>query len=357
MKEPVLIIAEAGVNHNGCLDMAKTLLARAAECGCDAVKFQTFRADRVVSRLAPKCAYQAENTGEAESQFEMIRRLELDEEAHRKLIDLSEEEGIEFISTPFDEESATFLALLGVHRLKLPSGEITNLPFLTHAARLGKPILLSTGMAYLSEVDEAVRTIQRAWGETAPAGNLPGLTLLHCTTEYPAPINEVNLRAMITLREAFHLPVGYSDHTLGIEVALAAVALGARVIEKHFTLDRTLPGPDHRASLEPSDLKKMVEGIRRVEEALGDGRKVPSPSEIKNRDLVRKSLVAMRDLPSGHRLTADDLAAKRPGSGLSPGLKGTVIGAVLEKGIARDGVLTWEHLFNQNSQRRSPLPW
>ncbi len=355
--DKTFIIAEAGVNHNGRLELAKQLLGTAAECGCDAIKFQTFNADRLVSRMAPKCAYQEKTTDGGESQWEMIRRLELDEEAHRELIGLAQEAGIEFISTPFDEESATLLDSLGVHRIKLPSGEISNLPFLIHAARLRKPILLSTGMAYLSEVDEAVRIIQGEWGEMGcPEASAP-LTLLHCTTEYPAPMNEVNLRAMVTLREAFKLPVGYSDHTRGIEIPLAAVAMGAGVIEKHFTLNRSLPGPDHPASLEPMELKKMVEGIRHVEEALGDGRKTPARSEMKNREVVRKSLVATRDLPPGHRLTADDLMAKRPGTGLSPSLKSTVIGAVLQKEIPRDSILTWGHLLKRNGKNQVAIPW
>ena len=251
MKESVFIIAEAGVNHNGSLEAGKKMVAVAAACGCDAVKFQTFRAERLVSAAAPKCNYQIETTGAEESQFEMIRKLELNEAAHLELIRVAGEEGIDFISTPFDEASATLLASLGVKRIKLPSGEITNLPFLVHVAKLKKPILLSTGMAYLSEIDEAVRAIQENSPLLHAQGSLPFLTLLHCLTQYPAPVEEVNLRCMLTLREAFKLPVGYSDHTLGIEVPIAAVALGATVIEKHFTLDRTLPGPDHRASLEP----------------------------------------------------------------------------------------------------------
>jgi N,N'-diacetyllegionaminate synthase len=345
MSRPVFIIAEAGVNHNGNLERAKKLVAAAAVCGCDAIKFQTFQADRVVSRKAPKCAYQKKMTGRKGSQYAMLRRLELDEEAHRELMGLAEEEGIEFLSTPFDEESATLLAHLGVHKIKLPSGEISNLPFLAHVARLQKPILLSTGMAYLAEVDDAVRTIQKEWQKKNFAGSAHALTLLHCLTEYPAPMEEVNLKAMITLREAFQLPVGYSDHTLGIEIALAAAALGAAVIEKHFTLDQTLPGPDHQASLEPAELKKMVVGVRNIERALGNGIKAPAESELKNRDLVRKSLLVTRNFKAGHRLQAGDLAAKRPGGGVSPGQKNLLVGAVLQKSIARDTLLTWDHLL------------
>lgn len=345
MKESVFIVAEAGVNHNGSLELAKRLIATAAGSGCDAVKFQTFRADRVVSIRAPKCDYQFENTGADESQFEMIRKLELDEAAHIELIGVARDEGIEFISTPFDEESATFLIDLGVKWIKISSGEITNLPFLSHVARFQKPIILSTGMAYLSEVDEAVRVIQENWQARSPSGQLPPLTLLHCLTQYPAPVEEVNLRAMLTLQEAFKLPVGYSDHTLGIEISLAAAALGATMIEKHFTLDRTLPGPDHRASLEPEELNKMVQAIRHIEVAMGNGIKAPAPSEIRNRGLVRKSLVATHYLKAGHRLEPDDLMAKRPGNGISPSHKSFIIGSVLQKDVERDDTLTWEHLL------------
>jgi len=341
------VIAEAGVNHNGRLDWAKKLVAAAAECGCNAIKFQTFRADRVVSAQAPKCDYQKDTTGALESQLDMIRKLELNAAAHRALMKAARDEGLDFISTPFDEESASYLADLGVLTIKLPSGEISNLPFLGHVAGLQKPLILSTGMAYLSEVDEAVRTIQEVFRGSPPAGLLPPLTLLHCTTEYPAPVEEVNLNCLTTLREAFHLPVGYSDHTRGIEIPLAAVALGATIIEKHFTLDQTLPGPDHRASLEPRELKKMVQGIRNVESALGDGLKSPTTSEMKNRNLVRKSLVAAKDLQAGDRLAPDDLIPKRPGQGMSPCLKPLVIGAVLQKDLSRDSLLTWEHLLRQ----------
>lgn len=341
------IIAEAGVNHNGDLDLAKKLVAAAAKCGCNAVKFQTFRAERVVSATAPKCDYQIQTTGTEESQFDMLRKLELDEASHRELIYLARDEGLDFISTPFDEESASFLGDLGVECMKLPSGEVTNLPFLDHVAHMQIPIMLSTGMAFLSEVDEAVRTIRGVWRNNAPKGNLPPLTVLHCLTEYPAPMEEVNLKAMIIMGDAFKLPVGYSDHTLGIEVSLAAVALGATVIEKHFTLDKTLPGPDHRASLEPSELEHLVQGIRNIEAALGDGSKVPAASELKNRELARRSLVATRDLEKGHRLVPGDLMAKRPGSGISPKHRALATGSILQKDIERDSALSWEHLFKR----------
>jgi len=340
------IIAEAGVNHNGSLEMAKKLVTTAATCGCDAVKFQTFRAVQLVSRGAPKCAYQKETTGPDETQLEMLRRFELDEPAHRELIRLAAEKRIDFISTPFDEESALLLVRLGVKALKVPSGEISNHPFLAYIARLHKPIILSTGMAYLSEVDEAVRTIQKASPLSSADEYFPPLTLLHCLSQYPAPVKEVNLRSMVTLREAFKLPVGYSDHTLGAEVSFAAVALGATIIEKHFTLDRTLVGPDHRSSLEPAELKKMVQGIRDIEASLGDGVKIPAFSELENRMKVRKSLVAARNLKAGQRIGPDDLMAKRPGHGISPNHKIALTGAVLQKDLEQDSVLTWEHLLH-----------
>lgn len=341
------IIAEAGVNHNGDLALAKKLVAIAARCGCNAIKFQTFRAEKVVSIDAPKCDYQVVATGSEESQFDMIRKLELDEAAHVELMHVAKDEGIDFISTPFDEDSATLLANLGVESIKLPSGEITNLPFLCHVARLQKLIILSTGMSYLSEVDEAVRAIRDVWQDSPPKGNLPSLTLLHCLTEYPAPVEEVNLMAMVTLREAFKVPAGYSDHTVGIEVAMAAVALGATVIEKHFTLDKTLPGPDHRASLEPRELVCLVHGIRNIEGALGDGSKVLAASELENREPARRSLVTTRNLKAGYRLMPNDLMAKRPGTGISPRHKELVTGSVLQKDIEQDTPLSWEHLLKR----------
>lgn len=347
MKNQVFIIAEGGVNHNGDLNTAKRLVAAAAECGCNAVKFQTFRADRVVSRYAEKCDYQIDAAGSWESQFDMIRKLELDEHAHIELMRVAGDEGIEFISTPFDEQSASLLAGLGIRYMKIPSGEITNTPFLGHVARLQRPIILSTGMSYLSEVDVAVRSIQDTWDGEEPIGELPPLILLHCLTQYPAPVEEINLRAMVTLRESFRVPVGYSDHTTGIEVALAAVALGAKVIEKHFTLDRGMPGPDHRASMEPDGLKGLVRKIRNIETALGDGGKVPAESERKNRKLLRKSLVVTRDLEAGHRITTEDLLAKRPGNGIDPAHTALVVGSALREGVGRDVSLSWEHLLKR----------
>jgi N-acetylneuraminate synthase len=331
----VYVIAEAGVNHNGSLDLARTLV-KAAASGADAVKFQTFKADRLVSRSAPKAPYQVKTTGGAETQHEMIRKLELDPEAHRVLIKFYAACGVAFLSTPFDLESVGLLAgTFDLPLLKVSSGDITNAPLLLARARTGKPVILSTGMSTLGEVEDALGVL--AFGYLDPAGE-PGravfraayhsgagqqalqgrVTLLHCTTEYPAAFADVNLGCLDTLRSAFGLPVGYSDHTEGIAVPIAAAALGASVIEKHFTLDRTLPGPDHRASLEPDQLAEMVHAVRCVEKALGSGRKGPAAGELENLALARKSLVAARAIGRGETFSAGNLTVKRPGSGLSP---------------------------------------
>jgi N,N'-diacetyllegionaminate synthase len=331
----VFIIAEAGVNHNGSLELAQQLVDAAKASGADAVKFQTFRADLLATRSAHKAPYQERTTATEESQFAMLQRLELDAAAHQQLIAHCKQIGIVFLSSPFDAESADLLAQMDVPLLKIPSGEITNLPFLQHLARIGKPLILSTGMSNLGEVEEAVRVLQ-----TAGAGEL---TLLHCVTEYPAPYQDVNLRAMQTLKLAFGLPVGYSDHTPGIEIAIAAAAMGAEVIEKHFTLDRSLPGPDHAASLEPVELKEMVTSIRHVEKALGTGIKSPAPCELPNISVARKSVVAARSLSAGHQLKAGDLGIKRPGSGLAPKLLPTLIGRRLRAAVARDEMIRWDH--------------
>ena len=327
------LIAEAGVNHNGSLDMAKRLIDAAAAAGADAVKFQTFRAEKLVTRDAPKAAYQKRSTDAAESQFDMIKALELDVAAHEALIVHAKAAGIEFLSTPFDGESLKLLQILGLKTIKVSSGDLTNAPFLLEIARAAERVILSTGMSTLDEVEAALGVL--AFGFTAPAGSQPGraafeqafasetgrgalalrVTVLHCTSEYPAPFDEVNLRAMDTLAEAFALPIGYSDHTTGIHVAIAAVARGATMVEKHFTLDRGLPGPDHKASLEPAELAQMVAAIREVERALGDGIKRPTASELKNREVARKSLVAARALSAGEALA---IACKRPGTGMSP---------------------------------------
>ena len=332
----VFIIAEAGVNHNGSIDLALKLIDSARASGADAVKFQTFRADQLATRSAHKAAYQERTTTATESQFEMLQRLELDVDDHRRLTDYCRKVGIQFLSSPFDEQSADLLAEMDLPLYKIPSGEITNLPFLDHVARKGRPIILSTGMSTLGEIEEAV-TVLRTAGNNR-------LTLLHCVTEYPAPYAEVNLRAMHTLRVAFGLPVGYSDHTPGYEISIAAVALGAEVIEKHFTVDRSLPGPDHAASLEPDELEQMVTAIRHVEVALGDGIKRPAQCELPNISVARKSVVASRSLIAGQRLTAEDLDIKRPGNGIAPRLKPMLIGRTLSAGLEKDEVLRWDHL-------------
>jgi N,N'-diacetyllegionaminate synthase len=332
----VFIIAEAGVNHNGSLDLALRLIDAAKASGADAVKFQTFRAESLATRSAHKAAYQERTTANAESQFEMLRRLELSVADHRKLIEHCKQIGIQFLSSPFDEQSADLLAEMDLPLYKVPSGEITNLPFLEYIARKGKPIILSTGMSTLGEVEEAIEVLRRAGSDQ--------LTLLHCVTEYPAPYEEVNLRAMQTLKTAFRLPVGYSDHTPGIVVAIAAAALGAEVIEKHFTLDRLLPGPDHAASLEPEELREMVSAIRHIEVALGDGIKVPTKSEMPNISVARKSIVSTRALTAGHSLVLSDLTIKRPGNGIAPKLLPALIGRTLSKSVDKDEAIQWESL-------------
>jgi N-acetylneuraminate synthase len=332
----VFIIAEAGVNHNGSIDLALRLVDAAKASGADAVKFQTFQADLLATRSAHKAPYQERTTANAESQFEMLQRLELDAAAHQRLIDHCRQVGIQFLSSPFDMQSADLLATMDVPLFKVPSGEITNLPFLQHVARKGRPVILSTGMSTLGEVEEAVHVLQVAGASQ--------VTLLHCVTEYPAPYAEVNLRAMQTLKTAFGLPVGYSDHTPGIDIAIAAVALGAEVIEKHFTLDRSLPGPDHAASLEPGELQQMVAAIRHVEAALGTGIKAPAPCELPNISVARKSVVAARALPAGHQLTTEDLDIKRPGNGLAPKLLPALIGRTLHADLDKDEVISWDHL-------------
>ncbi|AOX03989.1 N-acetylneuraminate synthase [Moorena producens PAL-8-15-08-1] len=307
-----LIIAEAGVNHNGDMATARKLIDVAADAGVDLVKFQTFKADCLVTTQAKKAEYQNHTTDSNESQHSMIRRLELTREMHQELIAHCQVRGISFFSTGFDLESIDLLVELGLDRFKIPSGEITNLPYLRHIGHYGKPIIMSTGMANLGEIEAALDILEQA------GTGRDQITVLHCNTEYPTPIKDVNLRAMVTIREALGVAVGYSDHSLGIEVPIAAVALGATVIEKHFTLDRSLPGPDHRASMEPEELKAMVTAIRKIEQALGDGRKGPSPSEVKNKPIARKSIVAAGAIKAGEVFTACNLAVKRPGIGISP---------------------------------------
>lgn len=307
-----LIIAEAGVNHNGDIGLAMQLIAAAKAAGADIVKFQTFKTKNLVTEKAEKAAYQKETTDAAESQFAMIRKLELSRADHEVLIEECRRHGIGFFSTAFDTDSFDMLVEMGLDQVKIPSGELTNLPLLRYMTRLGMPVMLSTGMATLGEIEAALDAIEQAG---TPRQRI---TVLQCTTEYPAPMADVNLRAMVSMKAALGVEVGYSDHTPGIEIPVAAVALGARVIEKHFTLDRTLPGPDHQASLEPHELKAMVDAIRNVEVALGDGVKRPSASELKNKPIARKSLVAIRTIRAGESFSADNVGTKRPGTGISP---------------------------------------
>ncbi len=308
----VFIIAEAGVNHNGSLELAKKLIDVAVEAGADAVKFQTFKADKLVSKSAQKADYQKQTTSADESQYDMIKKLELDENAHRVLIRYCKAKEIMFLSTPFDHDSIDLLNSFQMAIFKIPSGEITNLPYLRHIGRLDKEVILSTGMANLDEIQDALEVLIKA------GTSKEKITVLHATTEYPCPIGEVNLRAMQTIKTAFGVKVGYSDHTQGIEVPIAAVAMGACVIEKHFTLDRNMAGPDHKASLEPEEFKSMVRAIRIVERVLGDGIKRPSNSEAKNLRIARKSIVASRDIKKGEIYSVDNLTLKRPGDGISP---------------------------------------
>ena len=312
MSKKTIIIAEAGVNHGGSLDMARRLIDEAAKAGADIVKFQTFRADDLILKDVDKADYQKKCTDPSESQYDMLKKLELDREAHLGLIRHCKDMGIEFLSTPFDHKSIDMLAEFKRELFKIPSGEITNLPYLRHIGRVAKDIILSTGMANLGEIECALEVLQQV------GTSKERITILHCNSEYPTPMEDVNLKAMLTIQNAFGVKVGYSDHTLGIEVPIAAVALGATIIEKHFTLDQTLPGPDHRISLEPEQLKAMVKAIRNIELALGVGMKCASPSELKNRSIVRKSIVALRDIQKGELMTEENVTVKRPGTGISP---------------------------------------
>jgi N-acetylneuraminate synthase/N,N'-diacetyllegionaminate synthase len=336
-----LIIAEAGVNHNGSIDIAKKLIEVAAEAGVDFVKFQTFKADKLVTRSAQKAIYQKANDGsETDTQYEMLKNLELSEENHFHLKEFSERLGIHFFSTAFDEYSQDFLDQLNMTLYKIPSGEITNLPYLRKVAQKKKPTILSTGMATLGEIESAITVL------VTNGLHRGDLTILHCNTEYPTPFVDVNLKAMQTLQQAFGVNVGYSDHTMGIEVPIAAVALGATVIEKHFTLDRSMKGPDHAASLEPNELKAMVIAIRNIELAMsGDGQKKPSPSEWKNRDVARKSIHIKHDLSSGHILTSEDMIMKRPGTGISPMESDLILGKKLNQDLVADTLLLYSHLM------------
>jgi N,N'-diacetyllegionaminate synthase len=308
----VFIIAEAGVNHNGSIEIAKKLIDEAAIAGADAVKFQTFNSSRLVTKYAQKADYQKLNSDNNETQLRMLKRLELNESMHLKLIEHCSKREINFLSTAFDIESIKLLFELGQECFKIPSGEITNLPYLRCIGQHNKNIILSTGMSTMNEIEDAIAVIEKSGTPRSK------ITILHCTTEYPAPFNEVNLLAMINIREKFGLNVGYSDHTAGIEVAIAASALGASVIEKHFTLDRNLPGPDHKASLEPAQLKLMIESIRNIEVSLGSGVKGLSLGEMKNLKIVRKSIVTTKEIKEGELFTNENITAKRPGTGISP---------------------------------------
>lgn len=329
----VFIIAEAGVNHNGSLELAYKLVDAAVEAGADAVKFQTFKANNIISKFAPKAEYQKKTTDENESQLEMVKKLELDMNAHKKLMSRCEEKNMTFLSSPFDLESIELLDKLRLKIFKIPSGEITNLPYLKKIGSLGKKILMSTGMADLEEIENALNILTKAG---TPKENI---TVLHCNTEYPAPFKDVNLLAMLAIRDKFKVDVGYSDHTLGIEVPIAAVALGATVIEKHLTLDRNMEGPDHRASLEPDELKAMVKAIRNIERALGNGIKKPSPSELKNKAIARKSIVAAKDIKRGDIFTEDNITTKRPGTGINPMEWNNIIGKVSKRDFKADELI------------------
>lgn len=328
------IIAEAGVNHNGQIDLAKHLIRAAANAGADAVKFQTFKAEKMIASIAPKAGYQLETTDSGESQLEMVRKLELDEASHVSLYQYCQEKGIQFLSTPFDLGSIDLLRRMGLEIFKIPSGEITNLPYLRKIGGLNKRLIVSTGMANLGEIEDALNIL-------AESGTLlENITVLHCNTEYPAPLEDVNLRAMLTIQNAFPgICVGYSDHTSGIEVAMAAVAMGAAVIEKHFTLDKNLPGPDHLASLDPRELAAMISGIRHIEKALGNGIKKPSPSEMKNRPVVRKSIVAARRIKKGERFVERNITVKRPGTGICPMRWDEIIGRRANRNYEKDDML------------------
>lgn len=329
------IIAEAGVNHNGDIEIAKKMVDVACEAGADAVKFQTFKAENLVTKNAPKAKYQKENTGNG-NQYEMLRKLELSYEEHVILKKYCKKKGILFISTPFDFESVDLLEKLNINLYKISSGDLTNIPFLRYIARLNKPMIVSTGMANLGEVEKAVEEIKKV-------GN-NNIILLQCTSNYPTNYEDVNLNAMITLKNAFKLPIGYSDHTKGIEVSMAAVAMGAEVIEKHFTLDKSMEGPDHKASLNPIELKEMISSIRNIERALGDGTKKCNKSEESTRKVARKSIVAKNDIRRGQTVSYDNITFKRPGDGLSPAFVDEIVGKKAVNDISSDEFITFNNV-------------
>ena len=332
-KQSVFIIAEAGVNHNGSIELAKQLIDVAVEAGVDAVKFQTFKTENLVSKGAQKANYQKETTNSTESQFDMIKKLELDVETHHELIKYCNNKNIMFLSTPFDLDSIDLLDNLGLKIFKIPSGEITNLPYLRKIGTLNKKVILSTGMATISDIESALDILTNA-------GTLKkNITVLHANTMYPTPMEDVNLKAMNTIGSTFDVSFGYSDHTLGIEVDIAAVALGASCIEKHFTLDKKMEGPDHKASLEPYELKEMVKGIRNIELALGDTIKKPSPSETPNIEVARKSIVANKNIKKGDLLTTSNITTKRPATGISPMRWDEIIGSIAIKDYKEDELI------------------
>lgn len=324
----VMIIAEAGVNHNGSMELARKLVLEAKKAGADYVKFQSFKTEKLVSKFAEKAEYQKKTTGSEESQFAMIKKLELSENDHLELIAYCKELGIGFSSSPFDKDGIGYLDSLNVDFFKVPSGEITNLPYLRELAKYKRPVILSTGMCTMEDVRDALQVLKDS-----------DVTVLHCNTEYPTPMKDVNLKAMLTLRDKFNVKIGYSDHTLGVEVPISAVALGATVIEKHFTLDKTMEGPDHRASLEPNELKLMVDSIRNIEKALGTGVKEPSESERKNMAIARKSIVANGFIKAGEVFTEANVTTKRPGTGISPMKWDSVIGQKAKRDFHEDEII------------------
>ena len=331
--EHVLIIAEAGVNHNGSYERALQMIDSAADAGADIIKFQSFKTEKLVTRDAPKAAYQETNTGNSGGQFDMLKKLELDRNAHLGLMAHCRNRGIRFMSTPFDADSAEMLHQLGVGMFKVGSGDLTNVPLLRQLAGFGKPVIISTGMANLDEIGQALQVLLNG------GLNKNQVMILHANTDYPTAYTDVNLKAMATIANTFGIIAGYSDHTDGIEVPVAAVALGAKVIEKHFTLDRNLEGPDHKASLEPAELKAMVRSIRNIEQALGNGIKVPSEGEKKNMVAARKSIVAARDIKKGEKLTTENLTVKRPGSGISPLRWDEIIGTFATHDYRKDELI------------------
>lgn len=331
MGDRVFIIAEAGVNHNGDIKLAFRLIDEAAKSGVDAIKFQTFKSSKVISKFAPKAEYQQENEKRSQSQLDMVKRLELSFEQFKILKEYCDSKNIMFLSTPFDHESIDFLYELGLKIFKIPSGEINNLPYLIKVGKLNKKVILSTGMSTLGEIETAIDILRE--------NGTNDIIILHCNTEYPTPIEDVNLLAMNTIKDALKVDVGYSDHTLGIEVPIAAVALGAKVIEKHFTLDKNMEGPDHRASIEPHELTEMVRCIRNIETALGNGIKKPSKSELKNKNIARKGIVANYDISKGQIFDELNLAIKRPGNGISPMLWDEIIGKVAKRDFKEDEMI------------------